>query len=139
MLTLLLLRDARRPARVQACLPEWIESVRQLQDTPNGRMDVEQLRVSCPSRNFVRQFASRSPQTEEAAMTIAEELRAEGKAEGEAKARFHALKKLMTLKFGPLSAEHATRIEATTEQQLDLYIERILTATTAAEVFASEV
>ena len=72
-------------------------------------------------------------------MTPADQLRAEGLAEGEAKARTHALKKMMTLKFGSLSAEHATRIEATTEQQLDLYIERILTASTAEEVFASEV
>jgi hypothetical protein len=76
-------------------------------------------------------------------MTIADKLRAEGLAEGEAKgeakARIHALKKLMTLKFGSLSPEHATRIEATTEQQLDMYIERILTASTANEVFASDV
>lgn len=67
-------------------------------------------------------------------MTTAEQLRAEG----EAKARIHALKKMMTLKFGPLSAEHAKRLEATTEQQLDHYIERILTATTAEAVFAAE-
>jgi hypothetical protein len=76
-------------------------------------------------------------------MTNADKLRAEGLAEGEAKgeakARIHALKKLMTLKFGSLSPEHVTRIEATTEQQLDMYIERILTASTANEVFASDV
>lgn len=76
-------------------------------------------------------------------MTNADQLRAEGLAEGEAKgeakARIHALKKLMTLKFGSLSAEHATRIEATTEQQLDFYIERILTAASADAVFAAEV
>jgi hypothetical protein len=53
--------------------------------------------------------------------------------------RTHALTKMMTLKFGSLSAEHAARIEATTEQQLDMYIERILTASTADEVFAAEV
>jgi hypothetical protein len=67
-------------------------------------------------------------------MTTEEQLRAEG----EAKARIHALKKMMTLKFGSLSAEHAKRLEATTEQQLDRYIERILTATTAEAVFAAE-
>jgi hypothetical protein len=61
------------------------------------------------------------------------------RAEGEAKARTHALKKMMTLKFGTLSAEHAARLEATTEPQLDHYIERILSASTAAEVFAAEV
>jgi hypothetical protein len=71
-------------------------------------------------------------------MTSAEQLRAEAEAKGEAKARVHALKKLMTLKFGKLSADHAARIEATTEQQLDFYIERILFASTAEAVFASE-
>jgi hypothetical protein len=64
-------------------------------------------------------------------MTSAEQFRAEG----EAKARAHALKKMMMLKFGSLTAEHATRLEATTERQLDLYIERILTAPTAEAVF----
>lgn len=158
LLTLQLLRDARTPARVQSCLPEWIESIRLLQRTPNGRTDVEQVYryiLQVARELSVAEFRAtvrrQLPETEDIAMTIAEQLRAEGlaegeakgeakgRAEGEAKARIHALKKLMTLKFGPLSAEHATRIEATTEQQLDLYIERILTATTAADVFASEV
>jgi hypothetical protein len=150
LLTLQLLRDARTPARVQACLPEWIETVRQLRSTPNGRLDVEQvyryiLQVAreLPIADFRATVRRQLPETEDIAMTIAEQLRAEGLAEGEAKgeakARTHALKKMMTLKFGSLSAEHATRIEATTEQQLDLYIERILTASTAEEVFATEV
>jgi hypothetical protein len=66
-------------------------------------------------------------------MTSAEQLRAEG----ESKARAHALKKMMMLKFGSLSAEHAARLEATTEQQLDRHIERILSASTAEAVFES--
>lgn len=43
----------------------------------------------------------------------------------------------MMLKFGALSIEHALLIDTATEQQLDVYIERILTATAAAEVFAA--
>jgi predicted transposase/invertase (TIGR01784 family) len=154
LLTLQLLRDARTPARIQACLPEWMKSLRQLRATPNGRMDVEQvyryiLQVAreLPIAEFRATVRRQLPETEDIAMTIAEQLRAEGlaegeakgRAEGEAKARTHALKKMMTLKFGSLSAEHATRIEATTEQQLDMYIERILTASTIEEVFATEV
>jgi hypothetical protein len=44
----------------------------------------------------------------------------------------------MLLKFGALSAEHAAHIETATEAQLDVYIERILTATTANAMFASD-
>jgi flagellar biosynthesis/type III secretory pathway protein FliH len=100
-------------------------------------MDVEQvyryiLQVAreLPIAEFRATIRQQLPETEDIAMTIAEKLRAEGlaegeakglaegRAEGEAKARTHALTKMMTLKFGSLSAEHAARIEATTEQQL---------------------
>lgn len=74
-------------------------------------------------------------------MTIAEELEAKGEArgiaKGRARGRAETLAKQLMLKFGTVSAEHATRIEMATEQQLDLYIERILTASTADAVFAT--
>ena len=73
-------------------------------------------------------------------MTIAEQLHAKGRAEGEAKARAETrvqlLTKLMALKFGPLSDEHTARIATATEQQLDAFIERILTAVTPEALFA---
>jgi predicted transposase YdaD len=80
-------------------------------------------------------------------MTMAEQLlargqakgRAEGRAEGRVEGRAEgcalALRKQMGLKFGPLSPEHAERIAAATEEQLDVYIERILTALTPEAVF----
>lgn len=148
LLTLQLLRDARNPERMQRCLPEWIKSVRLLQSTQNGRRAIEQvfryiLLVAGELRfdEFREKLRQQLPETEEVAMTIADQLRAEGLATGLAtglaKGLARGLTKQMTLKFGALSAEHAARIEAATEQQLDCYIERILTAPTADAVFES--
>lgn len=152
LLTLQLLRDARNPERMQRCLPEWIKSIRQLQSTQNGRRAIEQvlryiLLVAGELHfdDFREKLHQQLPETEEVAMTIAEQLRAEGLAKGVAqgltqgltKGLALALTKQMTLKFGELSAEHAARIQAANEQQLDRYIERILSAPTPEAVFES--
>jgi predicted transposase/invertase (TIGR01784 family) len=152
LLTLQLLRDVRNPERMQRCLPQWIESVRQLQSTQNGRRAIEQvfryiLLVAGELRfdEFREKLRQQLPETEEIAMTIAEQLRAEGltkgraqgRAEGRAEGLALAVTKMLMLKFGALSAEHAARIEAATEQELDRYIERILSAPTAHAVFES--
>jgi predicted transposase YdaD len=149
LLTLQLLRDTRNPQRVQQSLPAWAESARLLTLTPNGQRDIEQVfryiwLVAGQLRfeEFHEIICQLAPETKEVAMTIAEQLRAEGEAKGEAKGRaegrLHALKKQMILKFGPLSAEHAARLTTTTEQQLDLYLERILFASTLEDVFGSD-
>jgi hypothetical protein len=146
LLTLQLLRHARNPERMQRCLPEWIEYVRQLQFTQNGRRAIEQvfryiLLVAGELRfdEFREKLHQQLPEIEDVVMTIADQLRAEGLTQGLAKGLTKglalALTKQMTLKFGVLSAEHAARIEAATEQQLDRYIERILMAPTAEAVF----
>lgn len=77
------------------------------------------------------------PETKEVAMTIAEQLRAEGHAKGHAHGLADALAKQMTLKFGALSPDHAARIAAATELQLEVWIERILTASSPEAVFGS--
>jgi predicted transposase YdaD len=152
-----LLRDARSPERVLECFPEWVELVRQLVPTPNSHVEIEQafryiLQVAGELRfaEFLDTIRQQLPRTEEIVMTIADQLRAEGEAkgraegeakgrsEGEAKGRLHTLVKLMTLKFGALSAEHAAVIEAATEQQLDVYIERILSAPSPAAVLRGD-
>jgi hypothetical protein len=78
------------------------------------------------------------PETREVAMTFAERLREEGEARGEANARVEILTKQMTLKFGALSEQHAAHLAGATKQQLDTYIERILTASTPEDVFAAD-
>lgn len=138
-LTLWMLRDARDPVRLRRSFPEWADLLRQLMRTPNGRIEVEQILryiavVAGQLRfhEFRETIREQLPEAQEVAMTIAEELRAEGRAEG----RAQAVEKLLTLRFGSPSAEHVARIRASTEQQLDSYIERILTAPTADAVFA---
>jgi predicted transposase YdaD len=161
MLAIWMLRDARDPERLRRSFPEWADLLRQLLRTPNGRNEVEQvLRYialvagELRFQEFRETIRQQLPEAEEVAMTIAEELRAEGRAEGESKGvikgraegvlegraegRAHALTKLMTLRFGPPSTAQAARIEAATEQQLDSFIERVLTAPTPDAVFGDD-
>jgi predicted transposase YdaD len=156
-----LLRDARHFDQLLQSAPDWIRLIERLARGPEQNLvALEQifryvLRVTGELRFavFRAMIVSQVPEAEEVAMTAADELRAEGEAKGRAKgrqegreegraegrvqARAETLEKLMLLKFGALSPEHAAHIEAATEEQLDVYIERILTATTADALFAA--
>jgi predicted transposase YdaD len=149
-LTIWVLRDGRHAERLEQTVRVWAPVVRALLHAPNGRISVEQLLrylwlVTGELRfeDFRAKIIDQIPETEEVAMTIAEELEAKGEARGIAKGRVRGraetVAKLLVLKFGSVSVEHATLIERATEQQLDLYIERILTASTAEAVFSPEV
>jgi predicted transposase YdaD len=142
------LRDGRHFDQLLQSMPAWIGPLEQLargRERNPGALEqlfryillvTGELRFNV----FRAMIVSQVPETEEVAMTVAEELRAEGEAKGLAKGRLQGraemLEKLMLLKFGALSVEHAALIDTATEQQLDLYVERILTATSAAAVFA---
>jgi hypothetical protein len=154
------LRDGRHFDRLLDNVDEWIGSIEHLARGPDQNLDaLQQLfryisLVTGEVRFAVFRgiFRSRIPEAEEIAMTMAEELRAEGEArglaqglargriegrvEGRAEARAETLARLMQLKFGPLSPHHAARLELATEQQLDRYLERILPATSPEDVFA---
>ena len=74
-------------------------------------------------------------------MTIAEELHQQGLQQGlqqgRQQGRAETLLKQITLKFGAPSAEHAAPIiEAATSEQLDRYLERILSAESIEELLA---
>ena len=78
-------------------------------------------------------FVSRlGPVVQEALMTTAEKLRAEGRAEGQAE----VLLEQLTVKFGPQPAEVRARVLAATGEQLHTWIRRILSATTVDEVLS---
>jgi hypothetical protein len=62
--------------------------------------------------------------------------REKGRAEGRTEERAEVLRTLLVLKFGAVDAKHAARISAATPESLARYLERILTATTLAAVFA---
>ena len=59
-------------------------------------------------------------------------VRAEGKAEGKAE----LLRKLLTLKFGELPEATARRIASGSEAELELWVERVLTADTLDVIFS---
>lgn len=149
MLTIRMLRDARDGERLRQSLPEWADLVRQLLRTPEGQHGFEQvlryvLLVAGEVQfdDFCATLREQLPETEQVTMTMAEQLLARGQAKGRAEGRIEgralALSKQMGLKFGPLSPEHAERIATATEEQLDLYIERILTALTPEAVFRDD-
>jgi hypothetical protein len=153
ILTIRMLRDARDWQRLRRSMPEWAELVRQLMRTPEGQRGFEQvlryvLLVAGEVQfdDFCATLREQLPETEQVTMTMAEQLLARGQAKGEAKGRAEgraegralALTKLMTLKFGPISPEHAALIAAANEQQLDVYIERILAAATPEAVLGDD-
>jgi len=55
---------------------------------------------------------------------------------GSSEERVGVLRKLLVLKFGPIDTESAAHLQAATRESLDRYLERVLTATTLAAVFA---
>lgn len=65
-------------------------------------------------------------------MTIAEQMRQEGAAER----GVQVLMKQLTLKFGAIDEASEARVKAATPEELDRYVERVLTATSLAAVFA---
>jgi predicted transposase/invertase (TIGR01784 family) len=150
MLTIRMLRDGRDWERLLRSLPEWAELVRQLMRTPEGQRGFEQMlryvflvAGEVQFDDFCVTLREQLPETEQVTMTMAEQLlakgeakgRAQGRAQGRVEGRVLTLSKQMALKFGVISTEHAARIAAATEQQLDVYAERILSAPTPEAVF----
>jgi hypothetical protein len=65
-------------------------------------------------------------------MTLAEKWFTQGEAKGKAE----SLRKLLTLKFGELPQAIAQRLATASEPELDLFIERVLSAATLDQVIA---
>ncbi|HKY39085.1 MAG TPA: hypothetical protein VJN18_24270 [Polyangiaceae bacterium] len=72
------------------------------------------------------------PEAQKLVEKFAQEHEAKGKAEGKAE----TLRKLLTLKFGPLSEAAALHVATASEAELDRYLERVLTAQTVDTVLA---
>lgn len=69
-------------------------------------------------------------------MTIYEQALHKGRQEGRQQTSVNLLAKQLTLKFGELPSEYEARLHAATPEDVDRYVERILTADTIAAVFA---
>lgn len=88
-------------------------------------------------QEFRAKLRELAPGVEQAAVTIAEQMRREGEARGRFEGRVQVLTKQLTLKFGAIGAEQLALIGAATDEDLDRYVERVLTADTLAAVFAT--
>ena len=135
------LRDARSPTRLLESLPRVAPLLVELLAAPDGLeamtaifryiLWVSQLSVpelTSAIRNAV-------PQAEEAAMTTAEQLIAQGEAKGEARGRAELLLRLMTAKFGPLPEGLRLRVVAGSTAELEGWADRFVTAASLGQVF----
>ena len=81
------------------------------------------------------------PKERETIMTAAEELREEGRQEGERKGRKeerrNVLLKQLRVRFGELPEAAVARVNAAHPAELDLWVERVITAPSLAEVLGS--
>lgn len=151
-LALWLLRDARDATRLFANLGFWASTFRQALATPSGIEAVSLLLryiywVCTPlqAEDFRETIRKQLPEAEQAAMTIAEQLheegrqigREEGREEGLQKALRSTLSKQLKLKFGALAAGYAERLDSASTNELEQYLERIVTASTIEAVFAA--
>jgi hypothetical protein len=136
-ITLLLLKIAAGNARLADDLRPWADDLRAILETSGGIEDFRALVtyigiVGEARPNELRElFTELGPAVEEAYMTTAEMLRAEGRAEGGA----DILEEQLTHKFGPLSRATLDTVHGATTEQLKRWATRVLTATTLDEVF----
>jgi Putative transposase, YhgA-like len=154
------LRDARDADRLLANIVHWATAFHEASLTPSGTLALARLlRYIALVTNHLQfdEFrgklrAALAPRAEEIVMTIAEQLRsegrtegraegrtegrAEGRTEGRAEGRTEVLRRLLAVKFGVVDVEHEARIAAATTDELDGLLERVLMADTLASVFA---
>jgi predicted transposase YdaD len=138
-LALWALRDARDAGRLLANIVHWGAAFAEAARTPHGVAALAQLvryialvTDDLHFEAFRAKIREQAPEAEHAAMTIAEQMRREGRFQE----RAVMLTKLLTLKFGSLSSAHENVIAEATPEQLERYVERVLGATSVDDVFA---
>ena len=138
--TLLLLKIASGNPRLVSDLRPWAGELRAILDRPGGIEEFAALLryielVGEASADQLHSLvATLGPDAEEAYVTTAEMLRAEGEARGEARGRVEALMQLLTLKFGPLPQAASQTVHAASSDQLQIWTARVLTADTLDQV-----
>jgi predicted transposase YdaD len=158
--TLLLLKIAAGNRRLADDLKAWADDLRAVLARPGGTEQfVALLRYielvgEAPTDELHELVAALGPEAEEAYVTTAEMLRAEGEARGEARGRAEgeargeargraageargraeALAQLLALKFGPLPRGALDSVNAASTGQLETWTARVLTADTLADV-----
>ncbi|QSB16680.1 Rpn family recombination-promoting nuclease/putative transposase [Natronosporangium hydrolyticum] len=146
--TLLLLKIAAGNPRLAEDLQPWVEELREVLARPGGLDEfTPMLRYievvgEAPAEQVHKLISQLGPQAEEAYMTTAEMLRAEGeargeargRAEGEARGRAAMLVELLTPKFGPIPPDVSHAFYTASPEQLREWAARALTAETLDQV-----
>ncbi|HEY8471424.1 MAG TPA: Rpn family recombination-promoting nuclease/putative transposase [Natronosporangium sp.] len=131
-ITLLLLKIAAGNARLAEDLQRWTDELQAVLDRPGGVEEFTALLRyieivgEAPADALHGLVAKLGPEAEEAYVTTAEMLRAEGRAE--------TLVQLLTLRFGPLSPATVDTVYAASADQLEAWTGRVLTAATLEDV-----
>ena len=132
--TLLLLKIAAGNPGLAEDLHHWTDDLRAVLDQPGGvEQFVALLRYielvgEAPTDELHHLVATLGPEAEEAYVTTAEMLRAEGRA--------GALLQLLILKFGPLPQAVLDTVHAASTDQLETWTARVLTADTLDETLS---
>lgn len=150
-LALWALRDARRGAAMLAALASWSPVIGLISRIPGARAAllfvlryILLINDAITEPDLRKALAEATPETKEAVMTLAEQWMARGKAEGnvegnaegEARGERRMLERLLQLKFkGEVDVAVSARLAGADDAQLVVWAERVLDATTLAEVF----
>jgi predicted transposase YdaD len=145
LITLVLLKTAVGNPAITAELRPWADQLRAVLDQPGGGeafialLTYIELVSETPAGELRGLAASLGPDAEEAYVTTAEMLRAEGEARGEARGRAEeraeALVEVLTVKFGPLPDSIPKTVHAASIDQMRAWTTRAVTAETLDEVF----
>ncbi len=142
-LVLWLLRDARDPGRLLDNFDHWSAELIEVQ-AGQERWGIDRFvvlitylyRVVDPvTLEAVRaKIRKLGPGPEEAAMTAAEYLHEQGRAEGRAEGRIDTLRRQLIFKFQSLDAASEARLKTATPEMIDRYLQRVLVADSLAAV-----
>ncbi|NVB41988.1 Rpn family recombination-promoting nuclease/putative transposase [Pseudenhygromyxa sp. WMMC2535] len=150
-LALWLLRDGRDAERLRRGLADWADAFREALRAPRGVEAVAKLlryvalvAGDLHHDDFHATIVAQIPEAEEVVMTVAEQLRAEGREEGKAEGREEgkaegltkALNRLLRERFGTVPTEYSERLDGAAVQLLDRYFERAMSARTLDAVFS---
>ena len=108
---------------------QWTGSAQLLDLIDVGPADRQVMQAYLPQHDLA---ASLGPDAEEAYMTTADMLRAEGEARGLAK----GLVRTLTVKFGPLPEDIVGKVHAASTSQVETWTDRAVTADTLDQVFS---
>jgi hypothetical protein len=140
-LALWALRDARNLARLRRTIGFWAGTMMKLGLEPSGVGALHAVlryisQVSDEKvEDLIQAMIEGAPAAKEHIMTVAEQLRQEGRDKGRLEGRTSALQEQLEDKFGPLSHEVVGRLQSATEEQLGRWAKRILTADSIQAVF----